>query len=80
MPVNGKGGGGNTFSNGCEFNFFFHIQTKFCAINLLVPHFIIPLSFSSKRVNFNLIVMIGWGILDTHNSINKSIAGHSKLC
>lgn len=72
-------GGGNTFSNGYEFNFFFS-HSKFCAINLLVPHFIIPLSFSSKRVNFNLIVMIGWGILDTHNSINKSIAGHAKLC
>lgn len=76
----GKGGGVTHSVMVMNLIFFFHIQTKFCAINLLVPHFIIPLSFSSKRVNFNLIVMIGWGILDTHNSINKSIAGHSKLC
>lgn len=73
-------GGGVTHSVMVMNLIFFFSHSKFCAINLLVPHFIIPLSFSSKRVNFNLIVMIGWGILDTHNSINKSIAGHSKLC
>lgn len=59
-------------------NFFFYIQTKFCAIKLLVPHFIIPPLFFLKKSKIKC--HDGGKILDTHNSINKSIAGHSQQC